>query len=133
MYIRLLGPLEILTAEGAPIALSTPRLRSLLALLALQPGRSVEADVLADQLWGGEVPPTARATVRTYVMRLRKALPLGSLGTGPEGYRLELEETGTDIGRLRELLRRARGWRRPTPTARSPCWTRRCGCGAARR
>ncbi|ESP99619.1 SARP family transcriptional regulator [Streptomyces sp. GBA 94-10 4N24] len=109
MYIRLLGPLEVLTVEGAPIALSTPRLRSLLALLALQPGRSVEADVLADQLWGGEVPPTARATVRTYVMRLRKALPPGSLGTGPEGYRLELEETGTDIGRLRELLRRARG------------------------
>ncbi|WTD05487.1 tetratricopeptide repeat protein [Streptomyces albidoflavus] len=108
MYIRLLGPLEVLTAEGAPIALSTPRLRSLLALLALQPGRSVEADVLADQLWGGEVPPTARATVRTYVMRLRKALPPGSLGTGPEGYRLVLEETGTDIGRLRELLRRAR-------------------------
>ncbi|MGW4373924.1 BTAD domain-containing putative transcriptional regulator [Streptomyces albidoflavus] len=108
MYIRLLGPLEVLTAEGAPIALSTPRLRSLLALLALHPGRSVEADVLADQLWGGEVPPTARATVRTYVMRLRKALPPGSLGTGPEGYRLVLEETGTDIGRLRELLRRAR-------------------------
>ncbi|WP_143676501.1 BTAD domain-containing putative transcriptional regulator [Streptomyces sp. EAG2] len=108
MYIRLLGPLEVLTAEGAPIALSTPRLRSLLALLALQPGRSVEASVLADQLWGGEVPPTARATVRTYVMRLRKALPPGSLGTGPEGYRLVLEETGTDIGRLRELLRRAR-------------------------
>ncbi len=75
MYVRLLGPLEVLSGDGTPIELSTPRLRSLLALLALTPGRGVPADVLADRLWGGEAPPTARASVRTYVMRLRKALP----------------------------------------------------------
>ncbi|WP_338482993.1 BTAD domain-containing putative transcriptional regulator [Streptomyces sp. SCSIO 75703] len=108
MYVRLLGPLEVLSGDGTPIELSTPRLRSLLALLALTPGRGVPADVLADRLWGGEAPPTARASVRTYVMRLRKALPPGSVRTGPEGYRLLLDDTGTDVGRLRELLRRAR-------------------------
>lgn len=109
MKVRLLGPIEVLAGEGEPpTAVSAPMLRALLAALALRPGQVVPASELIQQLWGQEPPPTARTTLRNYVMRLRKALPEGGIRTAASGYQLLIDEKDTDAGQLRELLRSAR-------------------------
>lgn len=108
MRIRLLGPLDVLAERGEPTTVSAPMLRALLAALALRPGQVVPATELIGQLWGDDPPPTARTTLRNYVMRLRKALPEGRIRTAAGGYQLVVAETETDVGRLRELLRTSR-------------------------
>ncbi|WP_103500465.1 AfsR/SARP family transcriptional regulator [Streptomyces sp. SM14] len=108
MKIRLLGPLEVLSEDGEPSTVSAPMLRALLAALALRPGQVVPAGELAGQLWGTDLPPSARTTLRNYVMRLRKALPEGRIRTAAGGYQLVLDEQDTDLGAFRELLTRSR-------------------------
>jgi DNA-binding SARP family transcriptional activator len=92
-------------------------LRALLAALALRPGQVVPASELIHQLWGQEPPPTARTTLRNYVMRLRKTLPEGRIRTAAGGYQLVVAEAETDVGQLRELLRHSRKLTAGAPAA----------------
>lgn len=108
LRIRLLGPLDVLSEDGRPNTVSAPMLRALLAALALRPGRVLPAAELVHGLWGEEPPPTARTTLRNYVMRLRKALPEDRIRTAAGGYQLLVTEAETDVGRVRELLRDSR-------------------------
>ena len=71
LQVRLLGPLEVVR-DGAPVVVAAPKQRALLALLALDVGRVVSSDELADRLWAGEAPATAVTTVQVYVSQLRK-------------------------------------------------------------
>jgi DNA-binding SARP family transcriptional activator len=104
---RLLGPLEILDEERA-IELPSGKARALLALLILDAPRVVSVDRLVDRLWGPDPPATAGKIVQGYVSRLRKALPEGGmLETRPPGYRLDVSESQTDLGRFRRLRREA--------------------------
>lgn len=91
MQFRILGPLEVTRGES-PVAIGTPRQRTLLALLLIRPGQVVSTDRVADELWDAAPPETARHTIQAYVHRLRKALgPDGwRLDTRPPGYRLEV-------------------------------------------
>ncbi|WP_432742998.1 NB-ARC domain-containing protein [Streptomyces sp. JH002] len=108
MDIRLLGPLEVRADDGSEIGVSAPMLRATLAALALRAGQVVPVDELARGLWGDHVPPSARTTLRNYVMRLRKALPGERLRTVSGGYQLDVRDEETDLGRLRAALGRAR-------------------------
>lgn len=55
---------------------SAPRQRRLLALLVVQAGSVVSVDWLAEYLWDDADRPEATApALRTYVSRLRQALP----------------------------------------------------------
>ena len=60
--VRLLGPLEVLDDGGQPVAIPGGRQRTLLALLALNPGRVTPADRLIDDLWGDGGARNSRAT-----------------------------------------------------------------------
>ena len=51
MDVRLLGPLEVRLEDG-PVGLGPRKQRAVLAMLALEPGRTVSADRLAEGLWG---------------------------------------------------------------------------------
>ncbi len=51
MDVRLLGPLEVRLEEG-PIELGPRKQRAVLAMLALEAGRTVSVDRLAEGLWG---------------------------------------------------------------------------------
>ena len=73
MDVRLLGPLEVL-ADDRAVALPGPKLRALLAVLALHADRSVSTERLALALWGEEAPAGAVKTVQVHVSRLRKGL-----------------------------------------------------------
>ncbi|WP_328853858.1 winged helix-turn-helix domain-containing protein [Microbispora hainanensis] len=74
MRVRLLGALEVLDDDGAPVAVTGTRVRALLAVLAIRPGRLVPADRLVDALWERDLPANAANALQTLVKRLRAAL-----------------------------------------------------------
>ncbi|MEV6204550.1 BTAD domain-containing putative transcriptional regulator [Streptomyces sp. NPDC051771] len=86
MEFRILGPLEVV-ADAEPLGLGSPRQRVLLGLLLIRAGMVVSYDRLAEDLWDGEPPDTARHTVQAYVYRLRRVL-------GEEAWRLESRPPG---------------------------------------
>lgn len=108
MYFRILGPLEA-EIDGAAIDLGTPRQRQVLALLLAQPDRVVSVGLLADQLWSGKPPKTARHTIQAYIHRLRDAFgeEAGCLETLTDGYRLSVGEE-VDAFRFEQMVKVAR-------------------------
>ncbi|MET8998592.1 tetratricopeptide repeat protein [Amycolatopsis sp. NPDC004169] len=106
--LRVLGPFEVDAGDG-PLDAGGPRLRAMLALLAAHAGRPVSVSLFVSELWGPEPPPDAERTVRTYVSRLRRALPAaaGLIGTRAPGYVL-LEPDTVDAVRFRKLARDGR-------------------------
>ncbi|MCG8916537.1 tetratricopeptide repeat protein [Actinokineospora sp. PR83] len=102
-----------MTAEvdGRTADLGPARQRCVLAALAVDAGRAVPGDVLAERVWGAAVPRRVRPTLSSYVSRLRQALA----GTDPVdivrrsgGYALVVEETAVDLHRFRSLCAQAR-------------------------
>jgi hypothetical protein len=71
MEFGLLGPLMV---RAGTLAVPVPRgkQRAVLAALLLRANRVVSLDELAETLWGGNPPPSARVAVQDHVMRLRK-------------------------------------------------------------
>ena len=105
--VRLLGPIEA-ERDGVPVALGGPKPRTLLAVLALEPGRVVSVDRLVEALWPGDPPETAAHAVQVYVSQLRKAL--GSvIATRAPGYELELAPERVDLHRFARLTQDGRG------------------------
>lgn len=91
MQIRVLGPVTAIDGHrelGFPAA----KERLLLATLVSADGRAVSTDRLIDVLWPDDPPRSARKTLQTYVLHLRRSLE--SLGTKLRhvagGYALEL-------------------------------------------
>jgi len=102
LQVCLLGPLEV-TVDGKPVRL-TGRLRTLLLALAVSAGRTVSFDRLVEAMWGQELPVNPKASVRTYVTRLRALLGAEAIGTRPEGYVLNAGPQEIDALRFAELL-----------------------------
>ncbi|XVQ88153.1 AfsR/SARP family transcriptional regulator [Microbispora siamensis] len=97
MRVRLLGALEVLDDDGAPVAVAGARVRALLAVLALQPGRLVPADRLVDALWEDGLPVNAANALQTLVKRLRAALGRpGAVVWRDGGYVLGVEPAQVD-------------------------------------
>lgn len=64
--------------------------RTVLALLLLEAGRVVPTGRLIEDLWQGRPPPSAAATLRSYVSRLRTLLrPDADVTARGGGYVLE--------------------------------------------
>jgi DNA-binding SARP family transcriptional activator len=106
MDVRILGPLEV-WAAGAPAALGGKKQRALLAVLALNAGRTLSVSRLVDDLWGESPPDTAIKMIQIHVSGLRKVLPAGVLATRPPGYRLDLRPEQVDLGRAERQVREA--------------------------
>ncbi|WP_046564580.1 BTAD domain-containing putative transcriptional regulator [Micromonospora sp. HK10] len=106
MRINLLGPLELRTDAGTPVEVGGARLRRLLILLALEPGRTVTAGRLTDALWAGEPPARAANALQALVSRLRRAgLPVEAQ---PGGYRLAVAPDDVDAHRFETAVRAGR-------------------------
>ncbi len=112
MVLRLLGE-PAAYVDGRPVDLGPARQRCMLAALAVDAGRVVSVDLLADRVWGEHVPRRARATLHSYISRLRRALA-GADGVAivrrSGGYALiaDTAEPVVDLLRFRELCERAR-------------------------
>src|SRR5687768_7208535 len=66
--------------------IGSPKQRRVLAALAVHAGHVVSIDRLADIVWSGEPPPSAEATLRNYVARLRALLGSDAILTRAPGY-----------------------------------------------
>jgi DNA-binding SARP family transcriptional activator len=113
LRIRVLGPLAIQWEDQ----LATPtasKPRRLLAVLLLRAGRIVPLSDLAQELWGDEPPASARATLQTYILHLRKLLSRAMnvspvevartvLLTTPSGYLFRVGRGDFDLTRYEQL------------------------------
>ncbi|MEI7057833.1 BTAD domain-containing putative transcriptional regulator [Nocardioides sp. CCNWLW239] len=106
--ICLLGPL-IVTRAGEPVAVPGRRPRTLLALLALEAGTPVSADILADRIWGEELPDNPRGSLHTYIGRLRRVLGKEVVRRAAGGYILDLPRSSVDALAFIDLLDAAEG------------------------
>jgi DNA-binding SARP family transcriptional activator/pimeloyl-ACP methyl ester carboxylesterase len=102
--VSVLGPLEIESDIGV-VELAAAKERSLLAVLALNAGSVMSAELLIDALWGNAPPPTARKTLQTYVSNIRKAVGSDVVTTEPTGYMLRVAPDDVDVARFRRLVR----------------------------
>lgn len=104
--IGVLGPLTVRRGDQ-PVEIGAEKQRLLLALLALQPNRTVRREDLVDVIWD-EPPPSCLELVHTYVARLRRALrPADLITTDKGGYRLSVGEDELDLLRFDALVARA--------------------------
>ena len=74
LELGIIGPLEVLIAGAEPATLGGARHRSLLVVLVLHANELVSTELIVEQLWGEDSPPTAQHTVQVGVSRLRRAL-----------------------------------------------------------
>lgn len=100
---RILGTTQALRPDGTPVVLGGARLRALLTVLALRPGRTVPAAVLVDEVWDGDPPADAPGALQALVGRLRRALGPQAVDSGDGGYRLAAGADDIDLHRFERL------------------------------
>uniref|UniRef100_UPI00356A0F5D BTAD domain-containing putative transcriptional regulator n=2 Tax=Amycolatopsis kentuckyensis TaxID=218823 RepID=UPI00356A0F5D len=114
--LRMLGPVKAWRGE-TELDLGSAHRRTVLAVLAMNPNRTVSREELIDAVWGEAPPQSAQGSIYTYVSGLRRALEPGrAKGEGPQllasigsGYSLRLDAGAIDVHRfeaLRELAQR---------------------------
>ncbi|WP_290056869.1 tetratricopeptide repeat protein [Amycolatopsis solani] len=103
--IGVLGPLTVSRGDE-PVEIGAEKQRLILALLALQPNRTVRREDLVDVVWD-EPPPSCLDLLHTYVARLRRALrPADLIATDKGGYRLSVGESELDLLEFEALIAR---------------------------
>ncbi len=106
----LLGPV-VVRRGGVALPVPRGRQRAVLAVLLLNAGRVVSVGEIAETLWGAAPLPSASATVRNYVKRLRRVLgdaDQARIVTRPPGYVIQVEAGELDVARFEVLLEGAR-------------------------
>jgi DNA-binding SARP family transcriptional activator len=102
--IALLGEVRVAAADGSTRRVGGPRVRLLLALLALEPGRPVRCASLIDAIWGDAPPAEPANALQTLVKRLRAVLPHGvAVESATAGYRLIVDAEDIDVHRFIRL------------------------------
>ncbi|MET7403475.1 AfsR/SARP family transcriptional regulator [Dactylosporangium sp. NPDC005572] len=111
LRFAVLGPVRAWLGD-AELPLGSPQQRAVLVALLLREGGAATIDQLVAAVWDTEPPTAARATVRTYVSRLRQILVAGDgeplLGSTAGLYRLRVEPGALDAAAFAELVSQAR-------------------------
>ncbi|MCL6732646.1 AfsR/SARP family transcriptional regulator [Streptomyces neyagawaensis] len=100
---RILGTTQASHADGTPVPVGGARLRALLTVLALRPGRTVTAATLVDEVWAGDPPVDASGALQALVGRLRRALGPDAILSAHGGYRLTAAPDDIDLHRFDRL------------------------------
>lgn len=103
MRYSILGTTQALHDDGTAVAIGGARLRALLTVLALSPGRAVPAAVLVDEVWDGEPPADAVGALQALVGRLRRVLGHEAITSAESGYRLAADPDAVDLHRFDRL------------------------------
>ncbi|MFD3946438.1 BTAD domain-containing putative transcriptional regulator, partial [Streptomyces sp. NPDC058579] len=98
-----LGPTQVHTADGSPVALGGARLRSLLTALALRADRTVPVGTLVAEVWPDDPPADEIAALQALVGRLRRVLGREAVVSVPGGYRLAAAVDDVDARRFERL------------------------------
>ncbi|MGH3821716.1 MAG: BTAD domain-containing putative transcriptional regulator [Pseudonocardiaceae bacterium] len=107
LELRALGPVEAVV-DGRLVDLGPFKQRALFALLLSRVDRSVAVDTLIEELWSGEPPAAAMASLQAYVSNLRRVLephrppraPAVVLRTRAPGYVLDSHGAEVDVRRF---------------------------------
>jgi DNA-binding SARP family transcriptional activator/Tfp pilus assembly protein PilF len=107
MWLAVLGPLSVRTADGE-VVIAAAKQRAVLAALLVRANQVVSFGELVEVVWEDTPPPSARATLRNYVKSLRQQLgPAASrLVTRDPGYLMRLGEDELDTLRFEALCAR---------------------------
>lgn len=103
MRYSILGTTRALRPDGTAVALGGARLRTLLTVLALRPGRTLGAALLVDEVWDGAPPADATGALQALVARLRRVLGRASVEFVEGGYRLAVDPDDVDLHRFERL------------------------------
>ncbi|MFJ3988678.1 BTAD domain-containing putative transcriptional regulator [Streptomyces sp. NPDC090032] len=104
MRYRILGSTQALRDDGTAVPVGGARLRALLTVLALRPGRTVPPQVLADEVWGADPPADASGALQALVGRLRRAIGADAVQSLDGGYRLAAASEDIDLFRFERLV-----------------------------
>jgi predicted ATPase/DNA-binding SARP family transcriptional activator len=105
MRVGLLGGLEVRDEDEREVVVTGSKLRSLLALLALNAGRVVPTEQIIDALWGEYPPAAVRNGLQGLASKLRRSLGSADLvAMRGGGYALELPAEAIDVNRYEELV-----------------------------
>jgi predicted ATPase/DNA-binding SARP family transcriptional activator len=103
--VRVLGPVSLDGGRAGPLS---PKLGTVLAMLAAHRGSVVSVGRLCEALWGDDPPTAAAATLQSHMSRLRRLLlPAGRLIVQDGGYRLEADAGFLDADVFTDLTDRA--------------------------
>jgi DNA-binding SARP family transcriptional activator len=108
--IALLGEVSA-RVDGLNVELGPARQRCVLAALAVDVNRTVSVSRLTERVWGAQPPPRSRATLHSYLSRLRQAFAgttAVTLASRANGYALVTDESAVDLVRFRALRDEAR-------------------------
>ncbi|MEU0024256.1 BTAD domain-containing putative transcriptional regulator [Streptomyces sp. NPDC006335] len=100
---RILGTTQAIRPDGTTVPVGGARLRALLTVLALRPGRTVPVSLLVDEVWDGDPPADATGAVQALVGRLRRALGADAVASVDGGYRLAAAPDDVDLHRFERL------------------------------
>ncbi|MFE1858366.1 AfsR/SARP family transcriptional regulator [Streptomyces anandii] len=100
---RILGTTQALRPDGTAVPVGGARLRALLTVLALRPGRTVPVGVLVEEVWDGDPPADATGALQALVGRLRRALGAHAVASAEGGYRLAAAADDIDLHRFERL------------------------------
>ncbi|MFD4638626.1 BTAD domain-containing putative transcriptional regulator [Lentzea sp. NPDC058436] len=102
MRVNVLGPLQVVAADGAPVEVRGKRLRWLLIRLAVEPGTVVAPERLVADLWPDAPPVDGPAALQSLVSRLRRVLGAAAVSSHAAGYRLEASTDVEEFARTRD-------------------------------
>ncbi|WP_051366427.1 BTAD domain-containing putative transcriptional regulator [Hamadaea tsunoensis] len=94
----ILGSVEVRHLDGTTVAISGPKRQAILALLLLEPGRTVSTDRLIEALYADGPLADAANALHGQVSRLRRLVAGtgAAIESGPAGYRLAVEPDAVD-------------------------------------
>ena len=123
LEISVLGPLRVVR-DGELVTPRADKQRVTLAALAVQPGNSVAASRLVEELWADRPPPSAANTLQTYVRHLRRVLEPTRRPRSPSllaysdgGYALAVDRDRVDACCFEDAVTAARSRRARHPAA----------------
>ncbi|WP_353709424.1 BTAD domain-containing putative transcriptional regulator [Cellulosimicrobium sp. ES-005] len=114
--VRVLGPVRVPGADGAPVVPRGSRAAALVAALALAGGRALGVTTLVEDLWGSDAPQDPRAALQSLVSRLRRDAAPGTVLSRAGGYALGVP---SDLDHARRALADARTGTRPGTARRA--------------
>ena len=85
--IRVLGPIDLETPDGT-VKFGSRKLRAVLGALVISVGHATPMDRLEAAVWGDEPPPSAGASLQSYVSRLRHVLGASAIVSEDHSYEL---------------------------------------------
>jgi DNA-binding SARP family transcriptional activator len=100
-----------LDVDGRAADLGPARQKCVLVALLRDVNKVVSTGQLADRVWGGNPPSTARATLQSYLSRIREALGRAknvTVASRSDGYVLTVDPEAVDLHRFRRLVAEAR-------------------------